>query len=99
MKNIYKENYGTEIYEEFYNFIDKKVDEVLKKLESSYYENEFFDLENGYQIWIGNILEEASEETGLQVECYDLQVEIQTDLESDFRYLEDEIKYHNENVK
>ena len=99
MKNIYKENYGTEIYEEFYNFIDKKVDEVLKKLESSYYENEFFDLENGYQIWIENILEEASEATGLQVECYDLQVEIQTDLESDFRYLEDEIKYHNENVK
>ena len=99
MKNIYKENYGTEIYEEFYNFIDKKVDEVLKKLESSYYENEFFDLENGYQIWIENILEEASEATGLQVECYDLQVEIQTDLESDFRYLEDEIKYHNENVE
>ena len=99
MKNIYKENYSTEIYEEFYNFTDKKVDEVLKKLESSYYENEFFDLENGYQIWIENILEEASEATGLQVECYDLQVEIQTDLESDFRYLEDEIKYHNENVK
>ena len=96
MTDIYKENYSEGVYKAFYEFFDKRVDTIYKSLSSTYPENECFELEYGYEIWIENTLDLAIEASGYQIECYDIQIEIQENLESDFSMLQDEIDRHNE---
>lgn len=93
---IYKENFNEDTYAAFYNFFDKKVDEVLKRLSNYNPKKEFLELEYGYEGWLDVTFDEAIEATRYSIECEELQTELIEDLESAFILLEDEIKYHNE---
>ena len=95
-KYIDKKNYSEKIYEEFYNFFDKKVDEVLKNLSNTNPKNEFHVFQYGYEAWIEDTFEEAVDATKYSIECEDIASDFHENLKMAFSLLEEEVEWHNE---
>ena len=96
MKEIYRENYNNEVYMAFYDYVYNEVEKIQDYL--MHEKNEIFELDNCYEVWIENNFFEASETLGYQVEDYDIQMDIQKNLESDLDHLQWDISLHNERV-
>ena len=96
MTEIYRENYNDEVYMAFYDYVYKRVEKIERLMNKRY--NEIFELGHCYEIWIENNFFEASETLGYQIEDYDIQMDIQKNLESDFDHLQWDISLHNERV-
>ena len=96
---IYKENYNEEIYKEFYNFYNEIVSEVWKDLSNTNKKEEFQVFEYDYETWIDDLYEEASQATGLSIECEDLAEELHEDLCEAFSIFAEDVEYHNERAR
>ena len=95
-KYIDKKNYSEKIYEEFYNFFDKKVEKILKDLRNLDPKNECHVLGYGYEFWVEDTFEEAVEDTKYSIECEDIASDFHENLKMAFSLLEEEVEWHNE---